>query len=72
MYLITRYSDLENRFKSSSTTCVKNSDYKLLLEWHHLDPVDDLERTRNDYGYTKQYNRNPFIDVPAYADAIWG
>jgi hypothetical protein len=27
---------------------------------------------RNNYIYTWQYNRNPFIDYPALADYIWG
>jgi len=43
-----------------------------LLQWHQSDPVDDFERNRNDVIYTIQGNRNPFIDHPEYADAIWG
>ena len=46
--------------------------WALLLKWNKLDPVDDIERTRNDYVATKQGNRNPFIDNESYADAIWG
>ncbi len=43
-----------------------------LLEWHHLDPVDDWERRRNDIIYYQyQNNRNPFIDYPEFADLIW-
>ena len=45
---------------------------KLLLEWNKADPVDDVERTRNEAVYEIQGNRNPFIDHPEYAEAIWG
>lgn len=44
----------------------------LLLEWHESDPVDEIERTRNEAVYAIQGNRNPFIDHPEYAKAIWG
>lgn len=42
-----------------------------LLEWHELDPVDDFERNRNEVIYTKQHNRNPFIDYPHFVELIW-
>lgn len=45
---------------------------KLLLKWNEADPVDDIERTRNEAAYKIQGNRNPFIDNSSYADAIWG
>lgn len=32
--------------------------------WHMLDPVDDVERSRNDQIAEVQRNRNPFIDDP--------
>lgn len=44
----------------------------MLLEWHELDPVDEFEMKRNDAVYTYQKNRNPFIDHPEAARAIWG
>lgn len=44
----------------------------MLLEWNKLDPVDDIERTRNEAVYSIQGNRNPFIDDQTYADRIWG
>ena len=43
-----------------------------LLEWHFRDPVSRAERRRNDIVYSWQGNRNPFIDVPGFAPAIWG
>lgn len=44
-----------------------------LLEWNKLDPVDEFEIHRNNLLF-KNYtnNRNPFIDFPEWADAIWG
>ncbi len=45
---------------------------KLLLEWNKSDPVDEIEISRNEAVYSIQRNRNPFIDHPEYADAIWG
>lgn len=43
-----------------------------LLAWHQQDPVDDMERSRNDIIYSYQNNRNPFIDHPEYVALIWG
>ncbi len=43
----------------------------MLLEWHAADPVDAVEQARNNAVYAIQGNRNPFIDDPDYAAAIW-
>jgi len=42
-----------------------------LLEWHEADPVDDIERNRNNFIFTKQLNRNPFIDHPEWVECIF-
>ena len=44
----------------------------LLLKWNREDEVDESEITRNEEVFKIQGNRNPFIDHPEYADAIWG
>ena len=44
----------------------------LLIEWHRLDPVSEKEIKRNNYAYSWQDNRNPFIDHPELAEHIWG
>ena len=58
----------------SSTTVTGNMGILTdLLEWHHLDPVDEFEIQRNDILYRNYTNnRNPFIDFPDWVDYIWG
>ena len=34
--------------------------------------VDALERRRNDAVYAWQFNRNPFVDNPAWVEDLWG
>jgi endonuclease I len=44
-----------------------------LLAWHLQDPVDEAERRRNSLIYScYQTNRNPFVDHPEYAVAVYG
>lgn len=69
---------LSNQSQSISPTDTKTNPavYGLLdtlLLWNKLDPVDDAERYRNDLVYNAiQYNRNPFIDYPQWADILFG
>jgi endonuclease I len=43
-----------------------------LLAWHREDPVDEAERKRNHLIYTSyQFNRNPFVDDPDYAELVF-
>jgi fibronectin type 3 domain-containing protein len=42
-----------------------------LLAWHGQDPVDAIERRRNDVVMSYQGNRNPFIDNPEWAACVF-
>lgn len=42
----------------------------LLIQWHNQDPPDQWEKDRNEYIYSIQGNRNPFIDHPEYVGVI--
>lgn len=42
----------------------------LLKIWHDQDPPSDFERTKHEYIYSLQYNRNPFIDFPELVGCI--
>lgn len=66
-YLMVRYAESDN----SSFEIIAES-LELLLEWNELDPVSETEIIRNNYIYTIQGNRNPFIDNSDYAQLIWG
>ena len=45
---------------------------KMLLRWAKQDPVDEVERARNEVVYDKQKNRNPFVDYPSLCEYVWG
>ena len=62
-----------NGYMSSTTVTGNMGILTDLLEWHHLDPVDEFEIKRNDILYRNYTNnRNPFIDYPDWVDYIWG
>lgn len=77
-YFVTRYQNLLGNFSqgnilnANSPGGLQQWQVDLLLEWHHLDPVSDRERDRNDAAYLFQKNRNPFVDYPHWVDCIWG
>ena len=71
LYVATRYTTLS---LVDNTTGGTNSMGKLstLLEWNLKYPVTDVEIRRNNGGQKVQNNRNPFVDNPHFACAIWG
>lgn len=78
-YMAVRYEgdngevDLELNDKVNNGTAPYMGRLSVLLKWNEQDPVDEIERRRNDIIYKKyQHNRNPFIDHPEWANAIWG
>ncbi len=75
-YMATRYEgtyDLEIVDYTNTASIPVLGKLSVLYEWHHNDPVDDWERSRNQKIYESyQGNRNPFIDHPEYVSLIWG
>jgi|GEM_PF-826308 len=79
-YMVVRYEgdvsgepDLELvDYITGSTSSPIFGKLSTLLEWHNNDPVDDIERHRNEVVYSYQKNANPFIDHPEYVAQIWG
>lgn len=72
-YMAVRYNGLNVVDGNPNENIVGQiGDLTTLLQWNHTDPSDDYEMNRNNYIYTWQMNRNPFIDMPALADYIWG
>ncbi|RBP95913.1 endonuclease I [Cytobacillus firmus] len=77
-YMAVRYEgdsgevDLELNNLVNNGSAPYHGKMSVLLEWHKEDPVDDNERRRNEIIYSDyQHNRNPFIDYPEWASAIW-
>ena len=78
-YMVTCYQNLTwsgsealKSLDNNAWPTLKSWAYTLYLKWNREDPVDDMERTRNDKVYEIQGNRNPYIDFPYLADYIWG
>ncbi len=72
-YMAVRYNGLDVvNGNPVDSTVGQLGDLATLLTWNVTDPSDDFEMNRNNYIYTWQYNRNPFIDYPNLADYIWG
>ena len=60
-------------YTSTATSTGKMGIMTDLLNWHHIDPVDEYEIHRNNLLYRNfTNNRNPFIDFPDWVDYIWG
>ena len=76
LYFATRYQNTVSgysfdMFDGSSDQVFTTAFLNMLLTWHAQDPVNDREIARNNAIYARQNNRNPFIDHPEYAQAIW-
>lgn len=72
--LVNELSSWQQKGYTSSTASTgKVGILQDLLEWNRLDPPDEFEIHRNNLCYNNfTNNRNPFIDFPSWADAIWG
>ena len=70
---LVQSNEVLKAYTSTSSSTGKMGIMTDLLNWHHLDPVDEYEIHRNNLlfrNYTN--NRNPFIDFPDWVDYIWG
>ncbi|MDT9594493.1 endonuclease [Nocardioides zeae] len=79
LYMSVRYeggdgfADLEVNDRVGNGSAPNVGRLSVLLDWHAQDPPDAFEQRRNDLIHSDfQGNRNPFIDHPAWAEAIWG
>tara|TARA_Y100000815_G_scaffold275780_1_gene317476 strand:- start:6932 stop:7972 length:1041 start_codon:yes stop_codon:yes gene_type:complete len=78
MYMYLHYGErcLPSNVIVGSTNGTDGNMIDLLLQWNAEDPVSAVEDQRNAYhdsdGQYAQGNRNPFIDNPYLATAIWG
>ena len=72
-YMAVRYNGLNVVNGNPNENIIGQiGDLTTLLDWNKIDKSDDFEMNRNNYIYTWQMNRNPFIDYPDLADYIWG
>ena len=60
----------ENWGLDNMLTLSQSQEYQVLLDWHYNDPPDEFEKTRHEYVYEIQGNRNPLIDFPQLVDCI--
>ncbi|MEO5775258.1 MAG: endonuclease [Flavobacterium sp.] len=72
-YMAVRYNGLNVVSGNPNENIIGQiGDLTTLLAWNHSDPKDDFEMNRNNYIYTWQVNRNPFIDYPDLVDYVFG
>jgi endonuclease I len=72
-YMATRYYQEDtcwNNVAAANKANIKRWQENMLRKWHRDDPVDDVERARNDLIHRVQGNRNPFVDHPEWVDKI--
>lgn len=68
--MVTYNGDGGNWGFDNLLTFANLQDQNVLKLWHQQDPPDKFERTKTDYIYSIQNNRNPFIDFPGWVNCI--
>ena len=73
-YMATRYKDQCGSWSGGIFTSDGMVKWELdqMLAWSRQDPVDEVERARNNAVKEVQGNRNPFVDYPGLEEYIWG
>ncbi|MCC1483548.1 endonuclease [Winogradskyella immobilis] len=73
MYMYVRYGDrCLPSLNAVGNTQGSTDMLQILLQWNADDPVSEVEDNRNNRLEIVYGNRNPFIDNPFLATAIWG
>lgn len=73
-YMATRYMDVIDNWPGGASFDADNLSIwtrNMMLQWHHDDPVSQKEIDRNNAVHDYQHNRNPYVDNPTWADAVW-
>lgn len=83
-YFATRYEDfmddfytdhpnaeIKAMFDGSTDKTFSSNFLDVLYQWHLQDPVSARETDLNNYIYSQQGNRNPYIDNAQYVTAVW-
>lgn len=72
-YMVTRYQGEMAGWNSPMLAAGDLAPWAqgMLLAWNQQDPVSPKETERNNAIFSLQHNRNPFIDHPEWAAAIW-
>ena len=81
-YMVTCYEDRISGWASNAKASevfdgnrypgLKAWTLDMMMRWSVLDPIDDVERARNEAVEDVQGNRNPFVDYPGLEEYIWG
>ena len=72
-YMAVRYNGLNVVSGAPNENIIGQiGDLPTLLAWNRSDRRDDFEMNRNNYIYTWQMNRNPFVDFPLLVDYVFG
>lgn len=76
LYFATRYESTVAAysypmFNGTSDQVFTTAFLNILLTWCAQDPVSQREIDRNNAIYTRQNNRNPYIDHPEYVQLVW-
>jgi endonuclease I len=66
MYMAVAYNGINGLYWGLGT----NQPQDVLKTWHHQDLPDNYEIARQEYIYSQQNNRNPFVDSVDYACVI--
>lgn len=76
-YMVTCYEDRaiswgHSVFSNNKAQGLEQWTLDMMMRWSKQDPVDEVEKARNNAVQEVQGNRNPFVDYPGLEDYIWG